>query len=69
MREAAKLGLGGIFVEPEAPLPAVERALHCWNFCDGWNPAVLPLYDATHGIDDWELMLELLAELRNGIRR
>lgn len=69
MRHAAKLGLDGIFAEPEPPLPVVQRALHCWSFCDGWNPAALPLYDATYGVDDWELMLELLSELRTGIRR
>lgn len=69
MREAEKLGLGGVFERPGALLPEVVRAVHCWRFCDGWAPSVLPLYDAVHGIDDWEALLLLLELIRNELNR
>lgn len=50
---------------PEAspPLaPEVLRAMHGFLFCQG-RIDQLPLYDAVHGIDDWELMTELFATL------
>lgn len=69
MREAEKLGLGGIFERPGELLPEVARAVHCWRFCDGWNPNALELYDALHGIDDWEGLTALLETMRNELNR
>jgi predicted nucleotidyltransferase len=69
VRNAESFGFVGIFEKPEDILPAVARAVHCWTFCDGWNPMALPLYDAAHGIDDWEMMLELLTTLRTTLNK
>lgn len=50
----------------EAPLlPDALRAMHCWNFCRGGRLELLPLYDAVHGIEDWELTTELLAVIED----
>jgi hypothetical protein len=47
---------------PPEPLPAVLRAMHCWNFCRGRREQ-LPLYHAIHGLDDWDLTLALMGEI------
>lgn len=52
--------------EPPPLVPAAARAIHCWRFCGG-NLALLPLYDALHGVPDWELMTELLGTIREQV--
>lgn len=47
---------------PPEPLACVLRAMHCWNFCRGRREH-LPLYDAIHGIEDWDLTLALMADI------
>ena len=53
--------------EPEeAPLlPDALRAMHCWNFCRGGRRELLPLYHAVHGVDDWELLTDLMAVIND----
>ena len=41
--------------------------LHCWTFLGGWRPERLPLYAELYGIDDWDLMIELLLVLRTAL--
>lgn len=43
------------------------QALEVWRFCGGWNPAVLELAVAYYEIEDVELLLEQLAEIRDTI--
>jgi hypothetical protein len=51
--------------DPPPPGPDEIRALHCWGFLGGWHPERLPMYDALYGVDDFDLMIELLLLLRN----
>lgn len=69
MREAERIGMGGVYEPPPELLPVVAAAVHCWKFCDGWQPTVLPLYHALHGIDDWELLTTLLAAIRDAVNK
>jgi hypothetical protein len=47
--------------------PAAEQALHCWNFCGGWSPALWPAYAAFHDVDDWHLLVELMQVIRKHV--
>jgi len=49
---------------PVLCLPAL-LAMHCWRWCQGWHPERWPAYDAMHTVDDWALLSELLAHLRD----
>lgn len=64
MREA---GLGDLIAEPEPPTADELMVLHCWAFLGGWQPERLPLYEELFGIDDWDLMIELLLALRTAL--
>jgi hypothetical protein len=63
-RKLEAAGLGELVgAAPELGVDA-ERARDCWNFCDGWQPERVPLYDALYGVDDPDLLLELMLVLR-----
>ena len=66
MRADDAWGAEALAGEPPAValLPEPARALHCWSFCGGWRPDLLPLYAAFYGLPDWDLTLELMAVVR-----
>jgi len=43
-----------------------DRAFHCWRFCGGYRPELLPIYAAIYGLPDPETMVELLITIRDG---
>jgi hypothetical protein len=51
--------------DPPVPGPDELAALHCWSFLGGWHPEGLALYDALYGVDDFDLLIELLLLLRS----
>ena len=57
----------GFVAEPEQPNADELAVLHCWAFLGGWRPEKLPLYECLYGIDDWDLMIELLLTLRTAL--
>lgn len=66
MRELAKLGLGE---DAAGALPDLSwqarTALHCWNFCAGWDPQRWPIYAALYPIGDWCAIVDLMGVLRS----
>lgn len=66
MRKLSIVKLGSFIDDtpPESDTKALQ-AIHCWNFCGGWNPERLPIYDAIYGIEDWEQMADLLIAIRD----
>lgn len=53
----------------KAPLeitPDVQAAFHCWQFCGGYKPELLPIYDDIYGLADPQKMIELLQVIRDG---
>lgn len=49
---------------PPELLPDAAEALHCWHWCEGWNPDRLPLYAALYPVADWSVVLDLLQHIR-----
>lgn len=51
--------------EPPPPLDEwAQRALHCWNWCEGWNPERWLMYQAFHDVPDWALLIGALESLK-----
>lgn len=44
--------------------PLAAQAQHCWQFCGGWMPERWPLYALLHDVEDWSLLVELMAHIR-----
>jgi len=40
-----------------------SKALHCFNWCGGFNPALWPLYDTFYHVDDWQVLQSTMQEL------
>jgi hypothetical protein len=61
------MGWGAVInkVPPEFNVD-VDRAFHCWRFCNGYRPELLPMYAAIYGLPDPEKMIELLMQIRDG---
>jgi hypothetical protein len=53
----------------EAPelLPLSEKARHCWQFCEGWNPERWPIYAALYGVDDWHQLIDTMQEIKRNV--
>jgi hypothetical protein len=41
------------------------RVFEVWNFCDGWQPALVPLAMAYHGLSDIDFVLWQLMVIRD----
>lgn len=51
--------------EPAPPLSvATAQALHCWNWCDGWQPERWPLYLALYPVTDFDTLTGLMQLIR-----
>jgi hypothetical protein len=58
-------GLAAAVAEEPAPVIPVEASLwHCWQWCGGWRPDLLPAYVALHPVPDLPALLEALPALR-----
>jgi hypothetical protein len=44
--------------------PLAAQAQHCWQFCGGWMPERWPFYALLHDVEDWTLLVELMAHIR-----
>jgi len=44
-----------------------EQARHAWQFCGGWRPLLWPTYGALHQVEDWHLLIDLMAEIKNHV--
>jgi len=66
VRNLQAAGLGGLIGEPPALSALAWQARHCWIFCGGWNPALLPLYAALHpqGSSDWHGVMDRMLVIR-----
>lgn len=52
-------------VSERPPLSAVEdQAREVWDFCEGWQPERLPVALAFIRVEDPEMLIELLKEMR-----
>ncbi len=67
--EAAKLGpdWAGPEEDPPITLPLTAQALHCWNWCDGWQPQRWPLYLALYPVTDFDTLTALLQLIRQHV--
>jgi hypothetical protein len=45
-------------------IPANELAFKVWRFCAGWNPERIPIAATYYGVEDVDLLVEQLMELR-----
>lgn len=61
MREA---GFGDFIAEAPEMTPTAAQAQHCWAWCVGWAPERWPIYAALHEVEDWSLLVELMAHIR-----
>ncbi len=65
MREFEAIGLHGL----DDPRPAfdvdVETAMRCWNFCGGWFPERIALFDTIYGGADFEKLVEMMMQIRD----
>lgn len=50
--------------EPVELTADMQAAFHCWRFCGGYKPELLPMYATIYGLEDAEKMIELLIEIR-----
>ena len=39
--------------------------MRCWNFCGGWFPERIPIFDAIYGVPDHEKLVEMLIHIRD----
>jgi hypothetical protein len=60
-------GLAGFYAVPEPLEDAAIKAIHAWNFCGGWFPERLALYEALYGIDDLAQLLELMTVISDHV--
>lgn len=45
--------------------PENELVIAAWNFCGGWNPALIPAAAAYYGIADVDCLIEQLLAMRD----
>jgi hypothetical protein len=60
-------GLGALIAQPPELSEAARRAVHCWSFSGGWNPAVWPFYDALYPVDDWHQLVDGMQAIRKAV--
>lgn len=64
MRQLESAGLGDLFGAPDPLRPAGELALQCWGWCEGWHPALWPVFEALYPVPDWHHHIELMRLIR-----
>ena len=47
--------------------PENTLAIAAWNFCGGWFPERIDLYEALHGIDNMAELIELMAVISDHV--
>jgi hypothetical protein len=66
--QAAAAAMGMTFEEYAAEAPRLTRenelVREVWVFCDGWQPAALPLALAYYGVRDCEFVVSQLLVMR-----
>jgi hypothetical protein len=53
--------------EPPELSEAARRAVHCWSFSGGWNPAAWQFYDALYPVDDWDQLVNGMLAIRSAV--
>ena len=58
-------GLDGFIADPDPLTIDGHDAVAAWNFCGGYYPERLPLFERLHGLSDAELTIHLMAVIRD----
>ena len=62
------MGFGGLAGDaPDLATPLAVRAVHCWTFCQGWQPAAWPVYAALYPVDDWHQLVDAMLVIRRNV--